>query len=124
MTYEYKTLADVRQANKEIDHHFFDRNTMHFFGTKIESTLYAGRYFITSEQPPHGPRLFTIREAQPDGQVKTVGDAHGFKFKDDAREAIRALLRGEPIPEHAQAEWTKGLGDNDQHARDTGDIRE
>lgn len=70
----YETMDDVIAANRAINHHWFDRDTMRFFGTRIESRLIAGKRFITSEKPPSGRRRYTIREAMPDGTIDTVGE--------------------------------------------------
>ena len=43
------TMADVKQANKDAGYYFFSRDTMRFFGTRIESTLYKNNTFITSD---------------------------------------------------------------------------
>ena len=43
------TIADVRQANKDAGYYFFSRDTMQFFGTRIESALYKNNTFITSD---------------------------------------------------------------------------
>ena len=83
------TIADVRRANKAIDGHWFDRKTMRFFKTRIESTVYKNGTFVTSEQSPHGPRKFSGRRACADGRMDTVGDFQGYRTKEDAREAAR-----------------------------------
>lgn len=83
------TISDVRAANKAIGHHWFSRDTMRFFKTRIESTLYKNGTFITSEQPPHGPRVYSVRRAMADGSIDTVGDFCGYRHKEDAREAAR-----------------------------------
>lgn len=67
----FRDMADVRAANKALGRHFFDAKTMKFFGSKIESGLLKNRYFITSEQPPHGPREFKVREAIGNGEIQT-----------------------------------------------------
>ena len=89
MTTLFSTMAAVRAANKAAGHHFFDRDTLRFFGSKIECKLYAGRYFVTSEQPPHGPRVWRVREAQPDGTIDTVGEQ--LATLADAQAAIKTL---------------------------------
>jgi hypothetical protein len=93
----FKTIADVRAANRAIDHHFFDRSTMRFFASRIESGLYAGRYFITSEKAgfTSEQRRFTIREVMPSGEVKTADDSFNkFLFIEDARDRCRELAKG------------------------------
>lgn len=92
----YQTVADVRAANKAAGRYFFERATMRFFQSRIESTLYGGRYFITSEQCPgvgHA-RLYSVREALPDGEIGTVGEFQQYRHIEDAREAARRLARG------------------------------
>jgi len=73
-TFTYRTMADVVAANRAIGHHFFDLNTMRCFHSRIESRLIAGKLFITSEKGPEEIRKYTVREAQPDGTIDTVGD--------------------------------------------------
>ena len=65
-TFTYRTIEDVKAANRAVGGHWFDADTMRFFHTKIESGLVAcgfvgegdnckptrGR-FITSERPRH-----------------------------------------------------------------------
>jgi len=77
--YTYADMDDVRAANEQIGNHWFDRSTMKFFKTRIESRLIAGKRFITSERGPHDMRKrFTIREAQPDGSIDTIGNFQQF----------------------------------------------
>lgn len=87
----FKTIADVRAANQDAGNHFFDRDTMRFFKSRIVSNLYGGRYFITSEQGPHGPRKFTIREAHENGDVTTASSFMQYSDIQDAREDAHAM---------------------------------
>lgn len=93
----FKTIADVRAANQDAGHHFFDRATMQFFASQVESVLYAGRYFVTSEAQPRGngrgPRKGTVREVNEQGHVSTVGEFMGYASLVDARERARELAR-------------------------------
>lgn len=93
----FKTLADVRAANQAIGNHWFDRATMRWWKTRIESSLRGGRFFITSEDEfcidgRRPRRVYSVREALPDGSIKT--HEHYLFDKDDAREAITRRLRG------------------------------
>jgi hypothetical protein len=89
-------MDDVRSANRKIGNHWFDRGTLKFFNTKIESGLIGGRYFITSERYDETqPRLYSIRIARPDGTIGTVGDFQGYTSREDAREAVRGIVKGE-----------------------------
>lgn len=71
----FKTLADVKKANKKIGQVWFSPDTMKWFDSKIESELIAGRFFVTSEKAPHQPiRTFTVRQAHSDGTIETFGE--------------------------------------------------
>lgn len=69
------TLADVKELNREAGQYFFSRDTMRFFKCTIETGLFKGGYFITSEQPPHGGRKYTARKVDfLNGSIKTIGE--------------------------------------------------
>jgi len=89
----FKTITDLKEANREAGLHFFDRDTMRFFKSKVESGMYAGRYFITSEQGPHGPRKYTIREARSDAAVIDASNFMQYSDLDDARADARELAK-------------------------------
>lgn len=87
-----RTLADVKNANRAAGMHWFDRDTTRFFRTRIESKLLAGDYFITSEAySDTAPRLYSIRQAQPDGGIETIGRFQGYTTKAAAQEAVKKL---------------------------------
>ncbi len=93
-TVGFKSMADVRAKNKEIGHHFFDRDTMKYWGSKVESALYRGTFFITSEKGrlPTEPRKFTIRRVLPTGEIITEGTSRRFKTLDSAKDAVKGLI--------------------------------
>jgi len=80
-----KTLAQFKALNKKKGLHWFSKDTIEFWATKIETPLINGRFFITSENDFSGlKRLFTVRQADWEtGQVETIGEfqAHLDKFK-------------------------------------------
>lgn len=87
-------ITDFKRKNQETGHHFFDKGWIRFFDAKIETkgNLIKGKYFITSEQF-HGSegsdaRKYSIREAMPDGSVKTIGDFNTFKSEEEAKDYI------------------------------------
>jgi hypothetical protein len=92
---QFKTLSEFKQANKDNGLHFFDRKTMSFFNSKIESSLLKGGYFITSEQIETSqgvePRKYTLRKANEDATVTTVGEFQQFRTKTAAKEYIKTL---------------------------------
>lgn len=97
-----RTMADVKRSNREAGFHFFDRATMRFFDSRVESGLYRGPggvYFITSEQF-HGStgsqaRMFTVRKFDTaTGDVDTCGKFNELRFIEDARDLARQLAKG------------------------------
>lgn len=94
---QYRSISEIKAANKAIGHHWFDRNTMRAFQSRIESTVYHGRYFISSEQfvPACGPaetRRYTIRKADDDGSISTVGNFQQYASVREARRAARNII--------------------------------
>ena len=84
----YRTIKEIKQANKEAGQHWFDADTMRFFNSRILSPVIGGRYFVSSEKYDDGsPRLYTIRIANDDGTIDTVGDFQGYETADKAKRA-------------------------------------
>lgn len=86
-TFSYESIGDVIAANQLIGAHFFDRSAMRFFKSRVENGFVKCAFegegaecratrarFVTSEQGPDEVRRYTVREAQPDGSVDTVGE--------------------------------------------------
>ena len=89
MNTQFKTLGEFKRAYKATGMHFFDRKTMRFFNSRIESGLLKGKYFITSEQfDEKALRYYTLREIQPDLSINTVGEFQQYKTKEAAKAAI------------------------------------
>lgn len=96
--YVYNSMADVRRANEESGGCWFDKSTMRFFKSRIETGIVKCWYgedgvakrarFVTSEQGPDGRRAYTIREATPTGGIDTVGEFQGYATLKAARAAI------------------------------------
>jgi hypothetical protein len=88
----YRTIAQIKDANLEADGTFFRPAMMQIFQTRIEGGPYAGRFFVTSDQftsmrGKSYPRRYTVREAMPDGSIGTVGE---FQQYEDKASAVRA----------------------------------
>lgn len=50
---EYKPLLSLTQVKQAVTSHFFDKDTMRFFGSRVSETVYPtadGTYFVTSER--------------------------------------------------------------------------
>lgn len=91
--YRFWDMNEVERANADLGHHWFEPSTKRFFRSRIGDTLYGGRYFISSEQfHEAAPRLYTVREANPDGSIDTVGEFQAYDTRTQAVAAIRKLL--------------------------------
>ena len=94
-----KRMNEIRAACANAGCHFFERETMRFFNSRVESN-YAPEInrdgstayrFITSEQfDDEAPRLFTVREVHLTAEHRhaTVGEFQQHKTKDDAKAAL------------------------------------
>ena len=88
----FRTIADVRRANREAGQHFFDRDTMRAFGSRVVPGLYGGRFFVTREREAGEPYVYHVREALPDGKIQTPAFSW-HSTAEDARDACRKLAR-------------------------------
>lgn len=90
----FQSLTQVKEANRKSGSNFFERETMEFFNSNVESILIGGRYFVTSERMELShPKLFTIREAQADGDIDTVGKFRGYDTKRAAVAEAKRLAK-------------------------------
>jgi hypothetical protein len=74
----FRTIDDVKWANRAAGLHFFDGGGMRYFDIRISGQLYGGCYFVTSERPSPWPgwpnaRMYTVRQAFDDGHLSTYG---------------------------------------------------
>jgi hypothetical protein len=92
------TVNAIKQAVRATGSHWFDPSTMRFFGTQILPTVYQGSggiYFVTSEQPPHGRRAYTVRQFVPKTtDIKTIGDVSSMTRRAAMKNA-RTLAKGD-----------------------------
>lgn len=81
------TIADIKAAMNAAGSHWFDRDTMRFFKTRIHPYVYQGEggiYFVTSETNPSGITACSVRQFKPEGpDIKTAGEFHAYS-KDNA----------------------------------------
>lgn len=96
----FTTIAEIKRANREAGFYFFSPSAMRFFGSRVLPTVYGGRYFVTSEQPPHGPRAYAVRRIGADGDVTTIGRTCQHPTARRAKGAARlaAMLGDGPGP--------------------------
>lgn len=56
----FSDMQDLRDQFNRTGNHFFDRDTLRFFDSKIGDDLYGGRVFVTSEKDGTSPRRWTV----------------------------------------------------------------
>lgn len=91
-TRTFSTIEEVKAANAEHGHFFFEPASMRFFDSRILSAVYprqgGGAYFVTSERFDwNSPRLYTLRECLPSGAINTVSEFQEFATADQAKRA-------------------------------------
>lgn len=89
------TMQQIKEANRALGHHWFDPGAMRFFGTRlcpatVKGLPDGGALFVSSEQPPHGPRGYGVRRVHPNGAVETLGEVCQYRTR---KAALAALLR-------------------------------
>ncbi len=85
----FKNISEVKAANKALGHYFFTPQTMRFWRSRVETKLYGGQYFVTSEYYAAALR-YTIRQALEDGSIKTISE---FKSRGEAIDKIKELIK-------------------------------
>lgn len=95
-------MSEIRQLNDEIGSHWFDKGSMRFFGTRVISKTArvsadgSRAYFVTSDQPPHGRRAYSVRyvliSGKDAGHVSTSGEFCAYSDGREASAALRADL--------------------------------
>lgn len=103
----YPSITALIRANEKSGLHFFKPDTMDFFDSTIESQIIGGGLFITGERPPKRARTpewekrrYTIRAADSDGGVFTVGGFGEFATRAKARRVAQRIaesLAGEGV---------------------------
>ncbi len=106
-------IAEIRERYRAASNggHWFDRETMRFFRTRLPRTAYVhtdGRaFFVTRETNPSGTTRYTVRVASADGaEIDTAGEFHAIILREDATRRAKALANGQdpdaPAPERAE----------------------
>ena len=93
------SLSRIRDTyNPGEGRHWFDRSTMRFFRSVLPRAGVEGPggiYFVSSEQPPHGPRAYTVRQLVGEGRIATVGEFCGFPSRAEAQSVARMMANRE-----------------------------
>ncbi len=90
----YSTMAQLIAAANASDssHQWFSPATMETWGTRIESDVIGGHWFITSEDRDD-ERVFSIRYCDVDGETRTAPgtEVGAYADLDDATEVAEFL---------------------------------
>lgn len=91
-TSPFATMRDVKHAVANgPSPHWFSSETMRFFNSKVETALYRGRWFITSEDNfDRSQRMYSVRYAEDNGDITTIGEFAGYLTHKEALDAMWA----------------------------------
>lgn len=94
----YWDIDEMAEDNRKLGQHWFDKDTMKYFKTRIYSSVRAGRYFITSEKRGWNDeaRAYTIRECVL-GKVDTVGEFLAYPTLAKARKALNEIIKAQEV---------------------------
>jgi len=91
----WESMTNVKYENRCIGQHFFSPSTLRYFGSRIGSQVYAGRFFITSEQDSYGAwggkRRYTIRIVRDNADIDTWGEHGQFASRSGAVKCAERL---------------------------------
>lgn len=106
----YKDISEIKQANKNSGHHFFETGAIRFFNSKVYPEIIHGNLFITSEkQDERYPRLFSVRCALSNGSIDSISKFQAFETKKQAISYAKRLpSRIQEAIECAQKEFNTG----------------
>lgn len=99
----FNTVNDIKQLAADTGNHFFDRDTMRFFNSRVLRRVYFGQFFVTSERDDtpggawDGQRRYTLRCARYDDGELTIGTVGYFGDYATAAEAREAALNAQLV---------------------------
>lgn len=83
-------ISEVKAITQSNGYHFFDKNTMNYWGTRIETSVFANGCYVTSEDDfSKTKRLYTVRRFNGKS-IDTIGEFQQYRTKVAARDAARA----------------------------------
>jgi hypothetical protein len=94
----FSSLSQFRQFNYQQGYHWFDADSMRFFGTRLIGDLMGGCVFITSDHDYKRDRKYSIRMAMESGSIHSYAFARYDTLSEARKEAkwlTQALASGE-----------------------------
>lgn len=95
---KFYSIEAIESANARAGRFFFSKDTLRFFQSRIGSRVYRGAsgwYFVTSER--YGlryPRHYTVRKANPNGTIDTIGEFGDYDNRRTAHSAAAHFAKG------------------------------
>jgi hypothetical protein len=91
---EFASMRDVRECARICSSHFFDKDSMRFFNSRIGDSAYGdgkgGAYFVTSEKGPSNVRSYSVRRYDPKRcGIETVGKFQQYGSAKTAQTAAK-----------------------------------
>ena len=88
------TIDQAKRAVRAAGGHWFDPETLRYFGSRISSTVYSvpgGCLFVSSEHTGFARlgRAYSVRYVSDAGQVETVGEFLQYQTRNAAHAAAR-----------------------------------
>ena len=97
MAQRFENLDQLRRANQATGQGFFEKTGQDHACTRVETYLLSCLYFVTSElvagDPTGRDRHYTIRRANADATIETVGQYQAYDSIQQAQKAIYQLVR-------------------------------
>lgn len=98
MSLDTFAMDEIIRRNERHGFHWFSQSAKRFFNSRWPDIAYrgvGGEYFVTSERMDMDhKRLYTVRQALPDGQIDTVGEFQAYRTSKAANKVARALANG------------------------------
>jgi hypothetical protein len=95
----YRSIEDVKKRNQAAGYFYFEPATLRFFSSQVSDSIYPIEdgvrcYFVTSERNGDRPRRYSVRIAQVNGDIDTIGEFQEFKTARQAHARAKALAAG------------------------------
>ena len=94
---QFMNVSHIVETSRKHNHYYFDEKTAAYLQSKYYQHVFHYCYFISSEIYPHhdpnGEELYTIRRADEEGSVVSVGPLGRFKTLDLALHNIEEIIK-------------------------------
>jgi hypothetical protein len=92
----FATIEDVQRANEAIGHTWFDKASTEYHGSKVETDVIGGHYFVESQYAELGNhdsgRTFRVVAVAPDGGMQYLRSGEKFDSVDAAVAYIETVM--------------------------------